>query len=94
MLIGRDVHSGGSFVADGWEWYAAGVVRNPGVLVLGEIGPGKSATLKAYCLRQLVFGRQCWLLDPKGEYDRLCAAVGVEPVYLKPGCVLPQAPHS
>ena len=85
MFIGRDVHSGGAFVAEGWEWYAAGVINNPGALVLGEVGTGKSALLKSFCLRQLVFGRQCWFLDPKGEYDRLCAAVGVEPVYLRPG---------
>ena len=85
VFIGRDVHSGGAFMVDGWEWYAAGVVTNPGVLVLGEVGTGKSALLKVLCLRQLVFGRQCWILDPKGEDDRLCAAVGVAPVYLRPG---------
>jgi len=85
VLIGRDLHSGGNFYADGWEWYAAGVVTNPGMIVLGEIGAGKSALLKSLAFRQLVFGRQCWFVDPKGEYTRLCAAVGVEPVYLQPG---------
>jgi hypothetical protein len=85
VLIGRDLHSGGNFYADGWEWYAAGVVTNPGMIVLGEIGAGKSALLKSLAFRQLVFGRQCWFLDPKGEYTRLCAAVGVEPVHLQPG---------
>jgi hypothetical protein len=85
VVMGRDPHSGGAFVVDGWEWYAAGVVTNPGMLVLGEVGTGKSALLKAFCLRQLVFGRQCWFLDPKGEYDKLCAAVGVDPIHLHPG---------
>jgi type IV secretory pathway VirB4 component len=70
---------------DGWEWYAAEVVTDPSAIVVGKVGSGKSATLKAYCLRQLVFGRQAWFLDPKGEYDKLCAAVGVAPVYLRPG---------
>ena len=88
VLMGRDVHSGGAFYADGWEWYAAGVITNPGIIVLGEIGSGKSSVTKALALRQLVFGRQCWFLDPKGEYDRLCRAVGVEPVHLRPGEVV------
>jgi type IV secretory pathway VirB4 component len=70
---------------DGWEWYAAEVVTDPSAIVVGKVGSGKSATLKAYCLRQLVFGRQAWFLDPKGENDKLCAAVGVAPVYLRPG---------
>jgi hypothetical protein len=45
----------------------------------------ESAALKALRCRQLVFGHLCWFLDPKGEYDRLCAAGGVEPVHLQPG---------
>ena len=85
VFMGHDVHSGGSFFADAWEWYAAGIVTNPGVIVLGEVGTGKSALLKSLAFRQLVFGRQCWFLDPKGEYSRLCGAVGVEPVHLRPG---------
>src|SRR5207248_8527228 len=84
VVMGHDVHSGGAFAVDPWEWYAAGIITNPNLTMCGDVGAGKSATLKAYCLRQLVFGRQCWFLDPKGEYDRLCRAVGVEPVYLRP----------
>jgi type IV secretory pathway VirB4 component len=85
VVMGHDVHSGGAFAVDPWEWYATGIITNPNLTMCGDVGAGKSATLKVYCLRQLVFGRQCWFLDPKGEYDRLCRAVGVEPVYLRPG---------
>src|SRR5207248_448144 len=85
VFMGRDVHGGGGFSVDPWEWYAQGFISNPNLVLFGNVGAGKSATLKAYCLRQLVFGRQAWFLDPKGEYDRLCAAAGVEPVRLQPG---------
>ena len=85
VYMGRDMHGGGGFFVDPWEWYAAGTVTDPSAIVVGKVGSGKSATLKAFCLRQLVFGRQAWFLDPKGEYDKLCAAVGVAPVYLRPG---------
>ena len=63
------------------------VAADSGLFLAGPsmIPTHNSALLKVLCLRQLVFGRQCWFLDPKGEYDRLCAAVGVEPVYLQPG---------
>jgi hypothetical protein len=37
VLMGRDVHSAGSFSADAWEWYAAGVISNPGTIVLGAM---------------------------------------------------------
>jgi type IV secretory pathway VirB4 component len=84
VYIGRD-HHGGSFCYDPWELYARGVVTGPNMLVLGQIGRGKSAFVKSFCYRQLVFGRQVILLDPKGENGPLCAAAGVEPVSLVPG---------
>ncbi len=36
-------------------------------------------------LRQVVFGRQAWIVDVKGEYERLAAAMGVTPIALSPG---------
>jgi type IV secretory pathway VirB4 component len=83
VYIGRDVY-GGSFVYDPWELYAAGLITNPNMLVIGEIGRGKSALVKTYVWRQLVFGRQALMLDPKGENGPLCAAAGVTPVALRP----------
>ena len=35
--------------------------------------------------RQAVFGRQAWIVDVKGEYDRLASALGVQPIALSPG---------
>ena len=49
------------------------------MLVVGQIGKGKSAFLKSYILRQHVFGRQAWALDPKSEYAPLARALGGQP---------------
>jgi len=67
VYIGRNLFGGG-FVYDPWELYRAGAVTNPNMLVLGQIGRGKSSFVKAFLWRQQVFGRQAWVVDPKGEY--------------------------
>ncbi len=84
VLIGRDV-LGGSFVYDPFALYRAGVVTNPNMVVIGQIGRGKSSFVKSYLWRQAVFGRSAWVIDPKGEYGPLCDAWGVAPVALRPG---------
>lgn len=55
------------------------------MLVLGDIGSAKSGLVKLYLFRQVAFGRVPLVIDPKGEYDRLCAAVGVRPIRLTAG---------
>ncbi|MHB1519341.1 MAG: ATP-binding protein [Acidimicrobiales bacterium] len=84
VLIGRDV-LGGSFVYDPFALYQQGVVTNPNMVVLGQIGRGKSSFVKTYLWRQAVFGRRAWVIDPKGEYGPLAEAWGVAPVSLRPG---------
>ncbi len=84
VLVGRDL-LGGSFVHDPFVLYEAGVISNPNLVVIGQIGRGKSAFVKTYLWRQAVFGRRAWVVDPKGEYDALAAAWGVRPVALRPG---------
>lgn len=84
IYIGRD-HHGGSFCYDPWELYARGDLTGPNMLVVGQIGRGKSAFVKTMVYRQLVFGRQAVMLDPKGENHALCRAVGTTPVALRPG---------
>jgi hypothetical protein len=84
VLIGRDV-LGGSFVYDPFALYRAGIVTNPNMVVIGQIGRGKSSFVKSYLWRQAVFGRSAWVIDPKGEYGPLCEAWGVVPVALRPG---------
>ena len=55
------------------------------MIVLGEIGHGKSALLKTLLWRMLLFGRRAFVLDVKGEYAPLCAAADAKPVALAPG---------
>lgn len=82
--IGREA-SGGLFCFDPWECYAKGKLTSPNMVVLGQIGRGKSAFVKSFVWRQLCFGRRCWALDPKGEYGALAAACGETPLRLGPG---------
>jgi hypothetical protein len=82
--IGRDL-LGGAFCYDPWELYRAGVLTSPNMLVLGQIGRGKSSFVKSFLWRQMVFGRQAWVVDPKGEYGPLAAACGVTPLRIGPG---------
>lgn len=84
VLVGRDL-LGGIFVHDPFALYTAGVLTNPNVLVLGQLGRGKSALVKSYLYRQAAFGRRVVVLDPKGEYGPLAAALGTRPVALVPG---------
>ena len=86
LLMGRDVcGGGGAFLYDPWCLYESQQLSNPNVAVLGQIGRGKSATVKAYLARSLVLGRRVVVLDRKGEYDRLCEAAGTRPIRLEPG---------
>ena len=84
VLLGQDVF-GGPFVYDPWELYAEGLISNPNMLVIGEVGSGKSALKKTYVLRQAAFGRRAVIINAKREDDRLCEALGVEPVHLERG---------
>lgn len=82
--IGRDA-CGGAFVFDPWAAYEHGVLSGPNMLIVGQLGKGKSAFLKTYLARQHVFGRQGWVLDPKSEYAPLARALGGEPIAMEPG---------
>jgi type IV secretory pathway VirB4 component len=84
VLLGSDAF-GGPFVYDPWELYAQGLLTNPNLLMIGEVGTGKSALKKSYLLRQLAFGRRAVSINAKREDDRLCDALGVEPIRLERG---------
>src|SRR5580698_2857452 len=84
VLVGRDL-VGGGFSYDPFRLYHAGLLTNPNMVVLGQIGRGKSAFVKSYLWRQAAFGRRAWIVDPKGEYGALARAWGVTPLALRPG---------
>lgn len=84
VYLGRDA-CGGAWVFDPWRSYEAGVLSGPNMLVVGQLGRGKSAFLKTYIARQYVFGRQAWVLDPKGEFAPLADFLGGTVIALVPG---------
>lgn len=83
-LLGRDQH-GRPWCFDPWERYAAGEVTGPNVVVLGQIGRGKSTMVKLLLWREVALGRRAWVIDPKGEYQALAAATGGTCLRLAPG---------
>ena len=86
VYIGEDVcGGGGAFCYDPWELYSRQLLTNPNMAVIGQVGRGKSATVKAYAARSIVFGRRVIALDRKGELDRLCQVAGVRPIRLERG---------
>jgi len=82
--IGRDA-CGGAFLFDPWVAYEQGILSGPNMLVVGQLGRGKSALLKTYIARQHVFGREAWVLDPKGEFTPLARALSGSVIALVPG---------
>ena len=85
VYLGGDLLSGGSFAYDPWALYPA-TLTNPNALVVGSVGSGKSTLVKIYLHRQVgVFGRQAFVVDPKGEYASLAEALGMAVIRLTPG---------
>lgn len=76
--------STGTFCFDPWALYPR-YLTNPNMLVAGQLGRGKSALVKSLVLRGVLFGHRAAVLDPKGEYERVAAMLGVEPIRLTPG---------
>jgi hypothetical protein len=84
MVIGRDWH-GAAFNFDPFTLYAAGLLTNPNMLVVGQVGSGKSALVKTLLWRAIAFGYAAWVADPKGEYADLAASAGAPVIRLGPG---------
>ena len=85
VYVGRDVSGGGAFCFDAWEAYDAGHITGRGTILAGALGKRKSSLTKSLIYRSVPFGRQAWVVDVKGEYERLCAAVGGSFISLEPG---------
>lgn len=84
--IGYNTLTMQAFSAHPAAWVREGLVTNPNVMITGIPGSGKSAHIKALCLRMMAFGHRTLIAgDVKGEYQALCTFLGVEPVRLGPG---------
>lgn len=84
--IGWNTLTMNAFSAHPVAWVREGLCTNPNMIVTGIPGSGKSAHIKAICLRLAAFGHKTLIAgDVKGEYRALCQALGVEPIRLGPG---------
>ncbi len=73
---------GGIFCFNPFALYAVGYITNPNVLVLGEIGRGKSAFIKVLLARSSMGKSSFLILDPKGEYESLARLAGAHLIRL------------
>lgn len=93
VYLGTDVYAGGSaFCFDPFELYRAGVLTSPNMLIVGEVGAGKSSAVKTFLYRTVgqlrsPTGRRWWaaIVDPKGEYQPLADALGLDRIALRSG---------
>jgi len=85
IYIGTTPHGGG-FYFDPYELYRQQVLTHPALLVIGDMGSGKSSLVKTYLRRsRALFGRGIWCLDPKGENGPLMQSMGATSVKLGRG---------
>lgn len=87
IAIGRDHLSRATVAHDPFTAYEKKIISSPNVLVLGDVGGGKSSLLKTvYVLRPLILrNRRCAVIDKKdrageGEYAELTRTFGKEPL--------------
>lgn len=93
VVLGQDHLAGGAaFCFDPFEAYTQKLVDSPNCLVLGVPRAGKSTSWKTFLYRCIgVFaspgGMPRWtaICDPKGEYQGLADALGLDTVALYPG---------
>ncbi len=75
--VGRHMLWGSAVALDPFAWLEAGLVTNPGAMLLGQPGAGKSALAKRLILGLTGFGVHTLILgDTKPDYTRLVEYVG------------------
>lgn len=93
VYLGTDeLAGGGAFCFDAFELYTQGVLNSPNLLVVGDVGAGKSSAVKCLLARSVgVFrspgGGSRWvaIVDPKGEYHGLAEYLGLEVLRINRG---------
>jgi hypothetical protein len=81
VLCGVIPHNGSLVILDPF----APELENANKVVFAKSGAGKSYACKVEALRSLLAGTDVIVIDPEDEYQRLCAAVGGQSVWLAPG---------
>jgi type IV secretory pathway VirB4 component len=96
LFVGRDWHHRWAVFLDVFTAYLDGILKNPNIVVVGDIGAGKSSLIKTWLvIRQLLLGRRVVVVDKKsqrradgtveGEYAMLARELGVSPIRLITG---------
>lgn len=99
ICMGLNTLSGSGWYFDPFALYADRVITNPNMIVLGEVGSGKSSFVKTLMARNVGLlgqrvavpgghrwvGRQVFAVDPKQEYRALAEALGIPILRLYPG---------
>jgi len=94
VYIGENLTAGGEpWCYDPFQLYSDGAITSPNAIIIGSIGTGKSTAVKTMLYRSIGHlrsnptGTNRWvaILDPKGEYKPLAAALELIHVELKPG---------
>ncbi len=87
VLLGANRLAGGGFFFDLHDAYAQGLIQGPNMVVTGAGAYGKSAIAKALVYRSTVLAptRFTAVIDPKGEWTALGAALGWAVLRLRPG---------
>jgi type IV secretory pathway VirB4 component len=84
--IGRDTVTGAAFGYDPWHCYAAQAISNTNILIVGNIGWGKTNTAMAIALRGIATGRPVTVPgDPKDDWSRIAEALGGQAIRLGAG---------
>ena len=84
LLYGESLHGSSLVVVDPFDPER----ENANRVVFAKSGAGKSFACKVEALRALLLGIEYCVIDPEGEYGRICEAVGGQAVRLSPA-----APH-
>lgn len=83
--LGTNLGTGGPFCFSPFELYRDGIITNPNLLVVGEIGSGKTNTTCALTLRSIALGYKVAAVDAKNDWARFARVYGGAAISLGPG---------
>jgi conjugal transfer ATP-binding protein TraC len=72
IMYGINEHNGSLVIFDRFSQ------ENANSVIFAKSGAGKSYLVKLETLRSLMFGTEVIVIDPEGEYENLCRAIGGE----------------
>ena len=84
-VLGLDVYTGTPVCYDPFLLYQQGTLTNPSLMIVGDVGSGKSTQLKMLCRRGATYGRRAIIIDPKSEYGPLVDDLGGQTIVLDQG---------